>query len=111
MKHNLVKLIDAAGNTYVENTYDANDRVLTQIYGNGTLSYSYQTDANTGKIIQNTVTDREGNTTVYSYDAAGNTLSRTSGGNSYSYEYNSENRIITEIYPRGNGYSYSYDAF
>lgn len=78
MKHNLVKLIDAAGNTYVENTYDANDRVLTQIYGNGTLSYSYQTDANTGKIIQNTVTDREGNTTVYSYDENGNTLSRTS---------------------------------
>lgn len=109
-KHNLVKLIDAAGNTYVENTYDASDRVLTQIYGNGTLSYAYEEDAETGKITQNTVTDREGNTTVYSYDANGNTLSRTSGGNTYSYEYNSENRIIKEIYPRGNGYSYSYDA-
>jgi hypothetical protein len=55
--HNIVKLIDSAENTYVENTYDENDRVATQVYGNGTISYDYETDED-NKIINNTVTDR-----------------------------------------------------
>jgi hypothetical protein len=39
--HNITRLIDAKGQVYVENTYDAGDRVATQKYGNGTLTYTY----------------------------------------------------------------------
>lgn len=41
LDHNIKKLIDSKGQVYVENTYDTNDRVLTQKYGNDTGSFLY----------------------------------------------------------------------
>ncbi|MDD3145630.1 MAG: DUF6531 domain-containing protein, partial [Candidatus Gracilibacteria bacterium] len=110
--HNIVKLIDSANNTYVENTYDTNDRVLTQTYGNGTIYYNYTTDSN-NKITQNNVTDREGNIIEYYYDSFGNTIKKiikkSSGDLEYNYSYDLNNNIIQEINPLGNGFTYSYD--
>ncbi len=104
--HNITKLIDAKGQTYVENTY-LDDRVTTQKYGNGTISYTYTLSG--ASVAANQVTDRNGNITNYVFDSFGNTLSKTKDGETYSYEYNSDGKLIKEILPAWNGYSYSYD--
>ncbi|MDD3793830.1 MAG: M15 family metallopeptidase [Candidatus Gracilibacteria bacterium] len=110
--HNIVKLIDSANNIYVENTYDSFDRVSSQTYGNGTIYYNYTTDTN-NKITKNSVTDREGNIIEYYYDSFGNTIKKvikkTSGDLEYNYEYDSNNNLIKETKPLGNGVTYSYD--
>ncbi|MDD2907836.1 MAG: polymorphic toxin type 33 domain-containing protein [Candidatus Gracilibacteria bacterium] len=110
--HNIVKLIDSANNTYVENTYDSFDRVSSQTYGNGTIYYDYNIDTN-NKITKNSVTDREGNVIDYFYDNFGNTIKKvikkTSGDLEYNYEYDSNNNLIKEIKPLGNGVLYNYD--
>jgi YD repeat-containing protein len=41
LDHNLSKLIDSNEQIYVENIYDANDRVLSQKYGDHIGSYNY----------------------------------------------------------------------
>ncbi|MDD3145378.1 MAG: DUF6531 domain-containing protein, partial [Candidatus Gracilibacteria bacterium] len=111
--HNIVKLIDSANNTYVENIYDTNDRVFTQTYGNGTIYYDYTLDTN-NKITKNSVIDREGNVIDYYYDDFGNTIKKivkkSSGDLEYNNEYNTSNYISKEILPLGNGFTYSYDS-
>jgi hypothetical protein len=54
--YNMTKLIDANGQTYVANTYDGNDRVATQQYGTGTITYAYTTSGSV--ITKNTVTNK-----------------------------------------------------
>ncbi|MDD3144653.1 MAG: M15 family metallopeptidase [Candidatus Gracilibacteria bacterium] len=110
--HNIVKLIDSANNTYVENTYDSFDRVSSQTYGNGTIYYNYTVDTN-NKITKNSVTDREGNIIEYYYDSFGNTIKKiikkASGDLEYNYQYDTNNNLIKEIKPLGNGITYNYD--
>jgi hypothetical protein len=65
--HNLTKLVDAAGQTYVQNVY-ADDRVVSQTYGDGTLAYTYSIDDETGRVKTTSVTDKEGNKSEYTYD-------------------------------------------
>ena len=111
--HNIVKLIDSANNTYVENTYDTNDRVLTQTYGNGTIYYDYTTNTN-NKITKNSVIDREWNVIDYYYDSFWNTIKKvikkTSGDLEYNYEYDSNNNLIQETNPLWNWFTYTYDS-
>jgi hypothetical protein len=45
LAHNIIKLIDSENNIYVENTYDSEDRVSSQKYGNASINYTYITDA------------------------------------------------------------------
>lgn len=112
--HNLTKLIDAKGQIYVENTYDTGDRVATQKYGDGTLTYSYTLSGNS--ITQNTVVDKLGNRSDYTYDANGNHTSiryynlAQTGSVLYNYTYSASGFLLTETRPRGNGYKYGYDA-
>ncbi|MGE4444338.1 MAG: RHS repeat-associated core domain-containing protein [Candidatus Altimarinota bacterium] len=110
--HNLVKLIDSENNTYVENTYDENDRVASQIYGNGTIYYDYTLDSN-NKVTKNSVTDREGHIIEYFYDNYGNTIKKivkkSSGDLEYNYVYDAKNNLIADIKPLGNGIAYVYD--
>lgn len=91
--HNITKLIDAKRQVYVVNTYDTGDRVATQRYGDdGTLTYTYTLSGSA--ITQNTVLDKVGNRTDYTYDASGNNTSiryyngAQTGSVLYSYTYN-----------------------
>ena len=96
------------------NTYDSGDRVATQKYGDGTLTYTYILSGSV--ITQNTVHDKLGNRTDYTYDASGNNTAiryynpTESSSVLYTYDYNTLGLMIREKRPRGNGYSYTYDA-
>ncbi len=91
LAHNLISLIDSKGQIYVTNTYDTNDRVLSQHYGDGTGSFEYtladihadDTPASIGSgavigqyIVKNHATDKEGNITEYTYNRLGNVIKK-----------------------------------
>lgn len=113
LSHNLSKLIDAKGQTYVENVYDQNDRVISQKYGSGTLSYGYVTGTG-GQVEKNVATDRNGNVTEYVFDARGNVVKKTrktaDGDAVYAYSYDADGRVASETLPDGSGTGYRYDA-
>lgn len=123
--HNIIKLIDSKAQVYVENTYDNNDRVLSQKYGETSGGYVYTladihsddtaTTIGTGEIIgtyvrENRATDRNGNVSTYVYDRMGNILSKTTGGITTTYTYDTLGRLIEEHLPKGNGTKYAYDS-
>jgi RHS repeat-associated protein len=114
LSHNIVKLIDAKGQIYVENTYTAEDRVATQKYGSASFGYTYTLSGS--QITQNTVLDKLGNRTDYTYDASGNNTAiryynpTQSSSVLYTYTYNTLGLMTSEKRPRGNGYTYTYDA-
>jgi RHS repeat-associated protein len=125
LAHNILTMTDSKWAIYVTNTYDTNDRVITQKYGDHTGSYEYTTqDIHaddtlstiwTGTIIGNYVTrnrarDRSGNITDYTYNRMGNVLERTSAGLATRYTYDSKWQLTSEILPSGNGTSYTYDT-
>lgn len=91
LAHQIQTLTDSKGQIYVTNTYDSNGRVALQTYGDGSVAYAYTlgdmhvddtlTQPGSGTIIgqyvqTNTVIDKNGNKTVYTYDRMGNMLKR-----------------------------------
>jgi YD repeat-containing protein len=131
LAHDLARLTDAAGHVYVENSYDSDDRVVSQRYGTGTISYEYTlgdvhaddtpesigTGAVIGRYVAiNRSTDRRGNIVEHAYDRFGNLLERRVSGTGSStpivtrYAYDAEHRLISETRPSGAGVKYSYDA-
>lgn len=96
------------------NAYDANGRVTSQTYGNGTINYSYELSGS--RVASNTVTNAEGVVTKYSYDSNGNVTERRvydrAGGGStvYRYEYYPDARLAKSVMPNGNGTTYLYDS-
>lgn len=111
--HNIVKLIDSEQNIYVENTYDDNDRITSQKYGNGTIYYNYTLNDDWTSITENEVTDRDWNNIIYTYDENGNTIKKVIKKSTwdvvYNYEYNENNYLSKEILPLWNWYTYTYD--
>jgi RHS repeat-associated protein len=112
--HNIVKLIDSENNTYVENTYDSQDRVSEQKYWNDKIYYDYYMDSWNNYIEKNVVTDRVGNVITYFYNSAGNTVKKLIHKNSwdleYNYVYDSKGNLIKEIKPLWNWTEYLYDS-
>ncbi len=106
--------MDSKGQTYVTNTYDANNRVTSQAYGSGTTSYAYVLAGSA--VSTNTVTNANGVQTRYTYDTNGNTTKREifdktgTGVTTYNYAFDSNARLVKSILPRGNGTTYKYDA-
>lgn len=117
LSHNLLTLTDSNGHVYVTNAYDGGDRVATQKYGDGTLSYSYETvggtSENKNRITKTTVTNKRGFKSEFDYDSNGNTVAKRlygpGGVLSFSYAYDVGGRISSETKPLGNGTSYRYD--
>ena len=108
-------LTDSKGNEYVKNIYDADDRVVSQKYGDGTLTYAYETDSNNPKhITKTTAINKRGMKSEFVYDENGNTLSKTLFNGDVpvttTYTYADNGKIATETKPLGNGVSYQYDA-
>ncbi|MDD3793571.1 MAG: DUF6531 domain-containing protein [Candidatus Gracilibacteria bacterium] len=113
--HNITKLIDFAGNVYVENTYDYFDRVNVQKFGEGDITYNYTLSDDESYILKNEVITRVGDKFIYTYNPGGQILSKEifkKSGESYeyTYEYDSNNNLIKETNPLGNGFAYSYDS-
>ena len=113
LNHNITKLIDSKAQTYVENTYDENDRVSIQKYGDGEVRYSYALDPITQRVTKNSVENRNGVKTEYSFDDKGNVLSRkvqtATGIVEFTFEYDNNGRITKDVKPNGNSIENTYD--
>ena len=103
-RHRMTAWYDENGTRVVQNTYDANDRVIKQtneLGGNITLSYE------NGKT---TATDPKGNTTVYEYDS----LYRTTAihypdGTTETREYQN-NQLVRQTDRLGTVTTFQYDT-
>lgn len=109
----LAGISESDGSSIVFNNYDAAGRItqLTQTVGGvaRVTKLTYESG-------QTTVTDPLGNTTIYSYDAAGR-LTTLSGSaidgttrQVFKYAYNSNGHLATQTDGNGNGITYDYDA-
>ncbi len=111
LNHNLTKLIDSEWQVYVENSYNEDNRVEYQIFGNWKIEYDYEVDD--WRVVKNNITDRRWNKAEYSFDEMWNVLERKvfteDWTASYQYEYNDKGQVIKEIFPKGNGISYAYN--
>ncbi len=113
--HNLTSVTDARGQTILTNTYDSSDRVDVQVAGDGTYDFTYGTD---GGNPTTTVVDPAGVVTTYTFDAGGLMTKKevfTDGvpagePASYvtTYVYGAQDRLIREVWPRGNAVEYQY---
>lgn len=128
LEHDLLTLtapneVAASGPARLQLTYDAQGRVTGQTLGGtnasgipagGPIAYQYSSN-------KTTVTDRNGNTTEYEFNAAGNILVmrevtnrnvRAGDPDSYAttYEYNAEGELTKQIFPEGNSVTYTYDS-
>ena len=96
---------DADGNTFVDNTYDEQGRVVSQLDAVGnetTLEYS---DSMT------TATDANGNVTIYRYDDRFYTTSvEYPDGTSESMEYDEAGNLTASVDQAGNRTTYEYDS-
>jgi RHS repeat-associated protein len=117
-------------------TYDASGRVTTlqdggtnnsNVPSGGTITYQYNTlgsappgDTST-PVRQTTVTDRNGNQTVYQYNQFNNTIDVKEFANrgvrsgdpaffESRYSYDTNYRLTQHTYPQGNTVVYTYDA-
>ena len=112
--HNIITLTDAKGQVYVQTTYDTNNRATSQIYGSGTVNYSYTLSGSS--VYTNDVTNANGVHTRYTYDSNGNTVEREifdstgTGETVYNYQFDSNARLAKTILPKGNGTTYKYDT-
>ena len=125
------KIIGADGNSYVENTYDAQGRALSQKDGSGQLTqFSYDVDNSTYIIAKTTVTYPDGSVQDYNneynrvtstalnasnisyeYDANGKISKLTNQeGNSWEFARNDQGQLTEYKDPLGNTYKYTYDA-
>lgn len=117
LSHNILTLTDSSGAEYVKNTYDTNDRVISQKFGDGTLIYSYETVGGTGSdanhVTKTTATNKRGMKSEFNYDANGNTISKKLFEGTWAvttiYTYGSGGKVATETKPLGNGITYLYD--
>jgi RHS repeat-associated protein len=117
LNDNMIAAIDGRGNAWMTATYDGSDRVATQSVGGGTYTFDYTNIASQ----QTTVTDRNGNERVWSWDAA--LLTKTSlvertnrsvrvGEPDYTTTWHADvdGYIDSVTYPLGNGVLYTLNA-
>ena len=112
----MVSITDPKGITYLTNVYDANQRVIQQVQGDGsTYKFAYITDPNTGAVVETDLTDPLGHIRKVTFNANGFTLSETLAAGlpeqqttTYTWDL-STNLLQSEIDPAGFAISYTYD--
>lgn len=121
---------DPKGNVTL-NTYDKNDRLSSVKVGDETTAYEYYDNGSRSKVIypDNTtesytydkknqvisLINKKSDGTVissyqYTYDGAGNQLTKTEEKGTTTYTYDNMNRLSTVSEPGGKTTSYTYDA-
>lgn len=121
--HRLISVDQAGGVSLLKNTYDAMNRVLTQTYGKGTFTFTYN-DGST--VVKNrreaatTVTftaagnitsilDPSGLTTTLTYDGSANLLRVADTDGNTDFSYDDGGNILSIRTPTGLTTSYTYD--
>ena len=104
---NLIQTTDAAGQVYV-NTYDSfGDLISTKDPLGHTVNYTYQ--CNNDRLAS--VTDGNGNTTLYGYDGKGNLTSTTyADGTLESVAYDPIGNVLSSKDRKGQVAQYTHDA-
>ncbi|MDP3542860.1 MAG: RHS repeat-associated core domain-containing protein, partial [Elusimicrobiota bacterium] len=128
-KGNLVQTTNARGQT-ISYAYDSRDRLVTKTLPEGTVSYEYDAVGNltkvtnyNGSIVEtsydalNRVTQSKQTlpggyqaTIGYGYDANGNRTSMTTPWGSFSYLYDSLNRLTRITNPQSRQFNFQYNA-
>lgn len=107
--HNLKALTDSNNQTYVKNTY-ANDRVISQKYGEGTFSFQYSNDVEKST----TITTRNGDQWQEIFDQEGNLRKLINLENNQTYTLfsskNGDHKDLVLTYPDGATENFKYDA-
>jgi YD repeat-containing protein len=101
-KNNLTSITDARGIVYLQNTYDANGRVIKQITGDGgTTTFQYtqlNPSVSTSPVIATTVTDARGNPTTYQFNPQGYVISVTDALNEQTvYNVDPSSNLLTSF--------------
>lgn len=102
--HAISKKISPEGHAYYENTYDDQRRVTKQVAGTSwTQTMTYADD-------QTVVTDKNGAVFTYFYNADGIMISNVDeSGKRTSFEYDAQQKVIAETNAEGKRYEYRYD--
>jgi RHS repeat-associated protein len=130
LAHNLLRITDPAGNTYLENQYGIGprrlnfNRVVHQRFGNGQIEIEYETVMDSFEeykeserpAVQVNFTDRNGQRIHYVYNKFGNLLLReeyiSRMGNrkliQWRYRYNADGALLARLTPGGRLTQYYY---
>lgn len=126
---NLSSITDARGITYLQNTYDQNERIIKQVAADGgvtTFSYSLLNPdistaittpagttayVNTSPVASTTVTDPLGNPSTYHFNPQGFLLDMTDafGEKTVYHLQNGTNLVASVVDPLGRTTAYQYD--
>jgi RHS repeat-associated protein len=109
--HSLVDYYDASGNLMMKSEYDADGRLIRQTDALGNAIALNRVVINGVPNPVETIVDRRGNATEYTYDAAGNitsTKDAKGGITSYTYDSNQNETSVTD--PLGNKTTRTFDG-
>jgi RHS repeat-associated protein len=132
LQHNLVRIVDADGNTYLQTLYGDDplgwsfNRVISQLYGDFLYEYAYEQiqyvpeDAQYVDVpsVQTTMTTSDGAVHSYTFNYRGDLLDsrfRLSLDGSYriaasAWEYDAQGNVIREVHPDGSSTAFTYDS-
>jgi RHS repeat-associated protein len=113
---NLISVTDPRQITYLQNTFDANGRVIKQVAADGGVTSLSYTQLNSGvpnsPVVLTTVTDPRGNTTLYHFNPSGFLVDMTDAlGQKTVYTLNpSTNQTVSVTDPLMRTTSFTYDS-
>jgi RHS repeat-associated protein len=99
------------GTAAVTYTYLANGSLSQTDLPNGAnAKYTYDKAGRLTSLINTDASGKAVNSYVYTYDRAGNMLTKADGTSVTTYSYDNENRLINVVYPGSDSVSYEYDG-
>jgi RHS repeat-associated protein len=105
--HHIAKIADRRGNTLIENTYDAQGRVISQKNGRGLVTAFAYDSPNAG---DTTITDPLGHKTIHTHDNLRRLIKETDAlGHAVQYVYDADNNRTQITDKSGNVTSFIYD--
>lgn len=109
--HSLVDYYDASGNLMLKSEYDADGRLIRQTDALGNAVALNRIVINGAPNPVETIVDRRGNETVYTYDIAGNiTSTKDAKGGITGYTYDSNHNETSVTDPLGNKTTRLFDS-